>query len=58
MTVTVALVILAVGIAIGYCLPRPVARLRAAWRKRRYKPVLLRPVTPDDGARTPRRGEP
>jgi len=47
MTFTVAFFILALGIAIGYRLPAPVARLKAAWRRRTYQPSLLQPFTPE-----------
>jgi hypothetical protein len=46
MTFTVALFILAIGIAIGYRLPGPVARLKAFYRRMTYKPVLLKPFDP------------
>lgn len=46
MSFSVALLILVAGIAIGYRLPAPVARLKAAWRRRRYKPALLKPFVP------------
>jgi hypothetical protein len=42
MTFTVAFFILAAGIAIGYRLPGPVARLKAWYRRMTYKPVLLK----------------
>lgn len=42
MTFTVAFFILFVGIAIGYRLPGPVARLKAWYRRMTYKPVLLK----------------
>ncbi|HEX7635506.1 MAG TPA: hypothetical protein VF427_09545 [Noviherbaspirillum sp.] len=48
MSFTVAFLILALGIAIGYRMPGPIARLKAAWRRRTYKPTLLRPFKPDD----------
>lgn len=52
MSFTVAFLILAAGIAIGYRLPGPVARLKAAWRRRRYRPALLKPFVPE-GSGTP-----
>jgi hypothetical protein len=47
MTFTVALILLTIGIAIGYCLYEPVARLRALLRDRRYKPTVLHAYEPD-----------
>jgi hypothetical protein len=41
MTFTVAFLILAAGIAIGFRLPGPVARLREFYRRKTYKPVML-----------------
>ena len=46
MTFTVAFLILAAGVALGYRLPGPVARIKAAWRRRRYRPALLQPYVP------------
>lgn len=48
MTFTVAFLILAVGIAIGYRLPGPLARLREIYRRRTYKPVMLRRYVHDE----------
>lgn len=42
MTFTVAFIILAVGIVIGYRLPGPLARLKEFYRRQTYKPVMLR----------------
>ncbi|MEC4719804.1 hypothetical protein RY831_11640 [Noviherbaspirillum sp. CPCC 100848] len=42
MTFTVAFLILIVGIAIGYRLPGPLARLKEFYRRQTYKPVMLR----------------
>lgn len=42
MTFTVAFLILALGIAIGYRLPGPVARLKAYYRRRTYRPAVLK----------------
>jgi len=41
MTFTVAFLILAAGIAIGYRLPGPVARLKEFCRRKTYKPAML-----------------
>lgn len=41
MTFTVAFLILAAGIAIGYRLPGPLARLKEFYRRKTYKPVML-----------------
>ena len=46
MTYTEAIFVLALGIAIGYRLPGPIARLKALYRRHTEKPVLLRPFTP------------
>ncbi len=43
MTFTVAILILAVGILIGYRLPGPIAALKERYRRYRFKPELLRP---------------
>lgn len=43
MTFTVAFLLLGIGIMIGYRLPEPIAKLKARYRRYRYKPELLRP---------------
>lgn len=50
MTFTVALLILALGIAIGYRLPDPIARIKALYRRLTYKPAVLRRIEPDAAA--------
>lgn len=50
MTATEAILVLALGIAIGYRLPGPVARLKALYRRHTEKPVLLRPFNPGNDA--------
>lgn len=55
MTFTVAFLILAVGIAIGYRLPGPLARLKEYYRQRTYKPVMLRRYVHDKDASGPAR---
>jgi hypothetical protein len=50
MSFTVALLILALGVLIGYFLPGPVAALRALLQRQRHRPKMLRPWTPDQGA--------
>ncbi len=50
MTFTVALLILGLGILIGYALPGPIAALKARWRQHFHKPRALRPWTPDSEA--------
>lgn len=57
MTLTVAAFILVLGIAIGYRLPGPVARWKALYRRRTFKPVLLRPYLPEDAAPSGERRE-
>ena len=46
MSFTVAFLILAAGIALGYVLPGPLAKLKAFLRRLNGKPVLLRRYTP------------
>jgi hypothetical protein len=43
MSFTAAFIILAIGIAIGYLLPIPVAKLKQFYRRHTFKPTLLRP---------------
>ncbi|MBC7860604.1 MAG: hypothetical protein H7Z39_17915 [Burkholderiaceae bacterium] len=51
MSTTAALIILIVGIVIGYRLPAPFGRWRAAYRRRFFKPVLARRYHPDGADR-------
>ena len=53
MTELAALVILALGIVIGYQLPAPFARWRAVYRRRTFKPAIVRSYDPN---RTDERG--
>jgi hypothetical protein len=53
MTFTVALLILALGVLIGYPLPGLVARLNALLQRHRRRPRLLRPWTPDPARTAP-----
>ncbi|MFI4939479.1 MAG: hypothetical protein ACHP7O_03925 [Burkholderiales bacterium] len=48
MTSIVAFFILALGIAIGYRLPGPIAKLEKLYRRHTFKPKLLRAYSPDD----------
>jgi hypothetical protein len=53
MTELAALLVLAIGICIGYQLPAPFARWGAFWRRRTFKPAIMRPYDPN---RTDERG--
>jgi hypothetical protein len=48
MSFSVALLILAIGIAIGYKLPGPLARARDLYRRLTYKPETMRRYLPDE----------
>jgi hypothetical protein len=48
MSFTVAILILAIGIIIGFLLPLPVAKLKQFYRRHTFKPTLLRPHVFDD----------
>lgn len=47
MTLTVAILILLLGIAIGYRLQALVVRLRTSYRRATYKPAVLRRLSLD-----------
>ena len=46
MTLSAAFLIFLFGVLVGMRLPGPLARLRAAWRRRRYQPALFKPYVP------------
>lgn len=48
MSFSVALLILAIGIAIGYKLPKPLARARNLYHRLTYKPETMRRYLPDE----------
>lgn len=48
MTFTVAFLILLLGVAIGWRLPRLLDIVRARYRGATYKPAVLRRVSPDE----------
>jgi len=48
MSVTAALIIFALGIAVGYLLPIPVAKLKQFYRRQTFRPKLLRPHVWDE----------
>jgi hypothetical protein len=50
MTLTVALLILVLGVLIGHRLHRPLGALKTLYRRHRYKWQVLRPWTPDPRA--------
>lgn len=54
MSFTVALLLLALGVLIGYQLPGRIAALKALVRRLRYRPRLLRDWTPDPVSAQPR----
>ncbi|HJW55472.1 MAG TPA: hypothetical protein VJ577_09400 [Burkholderiaceae bacterium] len=47
MTFTIAFLLLAIGIAIGYHLHPALARWRVQWRQRRYTPQMLHAWIPE-----------
>ncbi|EGI77352.1 hypothetical protein [Hylemonella gracilis] len=53
MTFTVALLLLALGVLIGYQLPGRMAALKALLRRLRYRPQHLRAWTPDPAPAQP-----
>lgn len=55
MTATVALIILAIGIAIGYQLPTYVARWKAIYRRHTFKPVVVQRYNPGSAPAKPHR---
>ena len=46
MTFTVALLLLLIGMGIGYLLPGPVAKLKIFLRRRKHQPTILRAYHP------------
>jgi hypothetical protein len=48
MSFTAALIIFVIGIAIGYLLPMPVAKLKQFYRRQTFRPKLLRPHVWDE----------
>jgi hypothetical protein len=48
MSFTAALIIFALGIAVGYLLPIPVAKLKQFYRRQTFRPKLLRPHVWDE----------